>query len=129
MGCAAGHGLKETAVDKKKNKKAWALIALAATAAYLALLAGCSGVEPLDPPEPTVEYATEIKLGEKNVDLKRDLREGIYIVEVRERDVDIKAHVESPASQATLADDVRRHGLLATVVRLDRPGEIRLRLE
>lgn len=129
MGCAAGHGLKETAVNKKKQKEAWALIAPVTTAAFLSLLPGCNRVDPADSPEPTIEYATELKLGGKGAELKRDLRPGTYIVEVRERDIELKVHVNGPASQATLADDVRRHGLLATVVRLDEPGAIRLRLE
>jgi len=60
MGCAAGHGLKETAVDKKKKKNAWALVAPATTAAYLWMLSGCNAVDPV---EPTIEYATELKLG------------------------------------------------------------------
>jgi hypothetical protein len=95
MGCAERHGLEETAVDKKK-KNAWALIAPATTAAYLWMLSGCNAVDPI---EPTIEYATELKLGAAPVALKRDLRAGVYVVEVRERDIDIRQIEDAPTAQ------------------------------
>jgi CHAT domain-containing protein len=128
MGCAQEYGLEPAAADGNKKEIARVLIAPAAIAAFLSS-AGCHRVDQWDPPAPTIEYATELKVGGKYVDLKRDLRPGTYVVEVRERDLDIVAHVACPAFRATLADDVRRHGLLATVVRLDETAAIRLRLE
>jgi tetratricopeptide (TPR) repeat protein len=109
------------------RKAARAPVAAAVGIAILCLLlSGCADDDALDP---ALEYATELKLGTRDAELKRYLRAGVYVVEMRERDVEVRAKVSGPASQVTLADDVPRHGILITVVRCSAPALVRIRLE
>src|SRR5262249_10345874 len=117
-------GRMETAGDKKK-KIGWAHWVPAVGAAFLFAASGCSES---DGPEPSIEYATDVRIGGPDVNLKRDPREGVYLVEVREQDVDVTMRVASGTTQTFVADDVRRHGLHVAVVRLMSPAAIGIRL-
>jgi CHAT domain-containing protein/tetratricopeptide (TPR) repeat protein len=99
------------------------LLALASMAA----LGGCSGVGPHDP---LVEYSTEVKVnGSTPQPVARHLREGTYLVEVVERDIDLRIQVDLPGEHRELADAYLRHGSHRTVVSLGAPGALRLTLQ
>src|SRR5688572_13239919 len=95
-------------------------------AAWLILLSGCmGGLET----EPLVEYSTEINVqGTKPQILTRQLREGVYLVEIRERDIDLRIALDAGAYHAELGDAYLRHGLHRTVVSLQAPAALRLTL-
>jgi tetratricopeptide (TPR) repeat protein len=111
---------------KKKKRNASVLIVPAAVSAFCLAIAGSSRVEVSDP---TIEYANAFRLARADVHLEREVRAGVYVVEVREADIDIRMRVATDTSRVSVADQVRRHGLLLTVVRLNESAAIRIRLE
>jgi CHAT domain-containing protein/tetratricopeptide (TPR) repeat protein len=95
--------------------------------ACMATLIGCAGEGPHDP---LVEYSTELKVnGSTPQPVTRHLREGTYLVEVIERDIDLRIQVDLPGEHRELADAYLRHGSHRTVVSLDAPGALRLTLQ
>ena len=50
----------------------------------------------------------------------------MYLVEVRERDIDLRVAIEAAGARLELEDGVQRHGLLAEVVRLRQPAELHI---
>src|SRR5688572_4245624 len=95
-------------------------------AAWLILLSGCmGGLES----EPLVEYSTEINVqGTKPQTLKRQLREGVYLIEIRERDIDLRVKIEAGEVHNQLGDAYLRHGLHRLVVSLEAPATVKLTL-
>jgi tetratricopeptide (TPR) repeat protein len=57
-----------------------------------------------------------------------DLEPGQYLVEARERDIDVRLTVENGASRQEIEDNVPRHGLHASVVSLRTAGPLRVTL-
>jgi CHAT domain-containing protein len=57
-----------------------------------------------------------------------DLEAGQYLVEARERDIDVRLTVEAGQSLRQIEDNVPRHGLHATVVSLRTAGPLRVEL-
>ncbi len=97
---------------------------LACVAAFV--LVACGGVFET---EPLVEYSTEIGIqGDKPQIVTRQLRAGTYLLEIRERDIDLRAQVETGAQRTDLADAYLRHGLHRLVVTLDAPQTLRVTL-
>ena len=79
--------------------------------------------------EPLVEFSTEINVqGDAPQSVIRQLRAGVYLVEVRERDIDLKIQIDAGDQHTELADAYLRHGLHRTVVSLDQPATLRLTL-
>lgn len=79
--------------------------------------------------EPLVEYSTELNIqGAKPLSFVRQLRPGIYVIEVRERDIDLRVKVDAGSQHTELADAYLRHGLHRTVVSLDQPAPVRISL-
>jgi CHAT domain-containing protein/tetratricopeptide (TPR) repeat protein len=79
--------------------------------------------------DPLVEYSTELNVqGDAPQSLIRQLRAGVYLVEVRERDIDLKVRIDADGRHTELADAYLRHGLHRTVVSLTRPATLRLTL-
>jgi hypothetical protein len=69
--------------------------------------------------EPLVEYSTELNVeGNKPQAVTRQLRAGVYLLEVRERDIDLRVKVDAGTVHAELADAYLRHGLHRLVVSL-----------
>jgi CHAT domain-containing protein len=79
--------------------------------------------------EPLVEYSTEIKVeGNKPHTVTRQLRAGVYLLEIRERDIDLRIKVDAGSTHTEVADAFLRHGLHRLVVSLDQPAVVRLTL-
>jgi tetratricopeptide (TPR) repeat protein len=98
----------------------------ACTAWVLALCACSPGYET----EPLVEYSTEVVVeGTRAQTVRRPLSAGIYVVEVRERDIDLKVAVESDGQRSLLDDAVARHGVHRMVVRLNAAADLRVTVE
>ena len=57
--------------------------------------------------------------------VSRQLDAGVYLVEVRERDIDLRVRIDAGTVHTELADAYLRHGLHRTVVRLDSAGAAR----
>jgi tetratricopeptide (TPR) repeat protein len=57
-----------------------------------------------------------------------DLEPGHYLVEAREQDIDVRLIVEAHGERSEIEDNVPRHGLHATVVRMEVAGPLRLEL-
>lgn len=95
-------------------------------AALALCLSGCmGGLET----EPLVEYSTEINVqGAKSQVLTRQLREGVYLLEIRERDIDLRVNVDAGGQRMDLGDAYLRHGIHRMVVSLDAPAAVKLTL-
>lgn len=88
------------------------------------MLAGCGGA----PPDLATEFTTEVQLkGSEAADLRRQLSAGTWLVEVRERGIDVTAEVAAAtATPRQLREATRRHGVLYEVVSLVVPAEVRI---
>jgi len=94
--------------------------------AWVLCLSGCTGGFDT---EPLVEYSTELNIeGTKPQSVTRQLRAGVYLLEIRERDIDLRIKVDSGTLHTELADAYLRHGLHRLVVRLQQPAMVRLTL-
>lgn len=90
-------------------------------------LSGCTGSG--FGTEPLVEYSTELRVdGSREMSFKRHLRAGEYLVEVRERDIDLRVRVDSGDQHTELADAYQRHGLHRMVVSLPEAASVRVTL-
>jgi CHAT domain-containing protein/tetratricopeptide (TPR) repeat protein len=90
------------------------------------VFASCTGGFETDP---LVEFSTDVVVqGDAPQSLARPLRAGVYVVEVRERDIDLRIRVEADGKQTELGDAYLRHGLHRAVVSLDAPATLRLEL-
>jgi|KBSSwiStaDraftv2_1062776.scaffolds.fasta_scaffold36848_2 CHAT domain-containing protein/tetratricopeptide (TPR) repeat protein len=104
------------AADNKKNDLRIRAIRILFSFA-VASLAGCGGGYQT---EPLVEYSTEVVVtGAAPHKLTRYLARGAWLVEVRERDIDLRVGIDAGATHTELADAFMRHGLHRAVVRLD----------
>jgi len=107
----------------KKDKNVWLRSGLCVV--WMFSLASCTaGLET----EPLVEFSTELRVGAKPQSLSRQLRAGTYVVEVRERDIDLSVAIDAGTRHTELADAYLRHGLYRTVVSLAGPAEVRISL-
>ncbi|HEU5137209.1 MAG TPA: CHAT domain-containing protein [Steroidobacteraceae bacterium] len=89
-------------------------------------LSGCTGGFE---PEPLVEYSTEVRVdGATPVSFSRQLRAGAYLVEIRERDIDLRISIDAGAQHTELADAYQRHGVHRTVVSLAQPASVEITL-
>ncbi len=93
---------------------------------WVVCLSACSGGFET---EPLVEYSTELNIqGARPQSLVRQLRAGVYLVEVRERDIDVRVRIDAGHVKTELADAYLRHGLHRTVVSLAQPAAVRISL-
>ena len=101
-------------------------IAVPAAVTLLATLSACSrGFDS----EPLVEFSTEVVVqGAKPHSVSRHLPAGTYLLEVRERDIDVNVRIDAGPRRIDLADAYLRHGLHRTVVSLDEPRSVRISL-
>lgn len=90
------------------------------------VVASCGGVFE---PQPLVEFSTELLVqGDKPQEFARSLRAGTYLVEVRERDIDLRVKIRTGEREIELADAYLRHGLHRAVIRLAHPETVRVTL-
>ncbi len=79
--------------------------------------------------DPVVEFSTEADVsGDEQPPITRDLQPGAYLIEVREREIDVRVIIDAGVTHAELEDKTPRHGSLFKVVSLDAPGQLRVRL-
>ncbi|HET9473646.1 MAG TPA: hypothetical protein VFO82_07115, partial [Steroidobacteraceae bacterium] len=91
----------------------------------LCLLACSGGFEA----DPLVEYSTDVVVGgTQPPTLVRQLDAGTYLLEIRERDIDLRVAIDDGTSRTELADAFLRHGLHRTVVSLRAPARLRITL-
>ncbi len=77
--------------------------------------------------EPLLEYSTDVVVaGTRVPSVTRQLEAGVYLVEIRERDIDLRVSIDAGAWRTELADAQLRHGLHRAVVSLEAPARIRV---
>jgi len=102
-----------------------ALFQTLCTACVLCLCACSGGFEA----DPLVEYSTEVVVGGTRAQtVSRQLEAGTYLLEVRERDIDLHVSIDTGAVHAELGDAYLRHGLHRTVVSLAAPARVMVTL-
>jgi CHAT domain-containing protein/tetratricopeptide (TPR) repeat protein len=80
--------------------------------------------------DPLVEYSTDVVVtGSRSQTVGRQLEAGVYLVEVREREIDLRATVDAGGQVTELADVCPRNGLLRKIVRLTAPARLRITLD
>ena len=80
--------------------------------------------------EPLVEFSTELRAGgTRPPSLSRQLREGTYLIEIRERDIDLRIRIDAGDQRVELADALPRHGVHRAVVSLTAPAAVRVTLD
>ena len=73
------------------------------------------------------ESSTTLEVsGDKQPSFSRALGIGTYLVEVRERDIDLRVLIDAAAAHAELEDEVPRHGVHFKVVEISTPTELRI---
>ena len=108
----------------KKNLRSRLVSGLCAI--WVLCLSACSGTFET---EPLVEFSTELRVdGARAQSFSRQLREGEYLIEIRERDIDLRVGVDTGEQHTELADAYLRHGLHRVVVSLAKPAAIRVTL-
>ncbi|HEU4778593.1 MAG TPA: CHAT domain-containing tetratricopeptide repeat protein [Steroidobacteraceae bacterium] len=60
--------------------------------------------------------------------INRQLRAGTYLIEIRERDIDLRIQIETGYQRTNLADAYLRHGLHRALVSLAEPASVRVTL-
>ena len=88
------------------------------------VFSGCGNA----PQDPVTDHSTELALqGSETSELRRQLAAGTWLVEVRERGVDVHVAVETTRGRRTeLRESTPRHGVLYEVVSLGAPAELRV---
>jgi len=95
-------------------------------AAWVLCICACSGGFEADP---LVEYSTDVVVGgEHPHSVVRQLDAGTYLLEIRERDIDLRVSVDTGTTHTELADACPRHGLHRTVVSLAAPAQLEVTL-
>ena len=88
-------------------------------------LSGCGSA----PAEPVTESITELDVRDgEQPEVHKSLAAGTWLLEVRERDIDVRATFEAPGMQANPLESTPRHGVVYAVVSLDEPAEVRVQL-
>ncbi len=107
-------------------QKSTVRLSTALSFAWVLGLSACSGGFET---EPLVEFSTELNVqGTRPQSLIRQLRAGVYVIEIRERDIDLRVSIDAGNLHTELADAYQRHGLHRTVVSLQQPAAVRLTL-
>ena len=89
-------------------------------------LCGCTGASRTGPVE---VFATDIQVqGTGSPAFTRALPAGVYLLEVREHEIDLRVSVDAGTRHSELKDQVPRHGALYEVVTLNAPAELRVQV-
>ena len=90
----------------KKNLRSRLVSGLCAF--WVLCISACSGSFET---EPLVEFSTELRVdGARPQSFSRQLREGEYLIEIRERDIDLRVGIDTGEQHTDLADAYLRHG-------------------
>jgi len=92
--------------------------------AILLAIAGCSASQH----GPRTEFETNVAVDSAEVALSRELAAGVYLVEARESEIDLRLVVDAAGAHSEAEDEVPRHGVLHKVVSLRTPGQVRVTL-
>jgi len=110
------------AIDFAMNPRTGVVTVFCAACAFM--IAACTGGSGR---ELTEVLSSDLPVGtDTPAHAAPQLPPGVYLVEVRERDVDLRVVIDAPGSHAELEDGVQRHGLHADVVRLHSPAQLRI---
>jgi CHAT domain-containing protein/tetratricopeptide (TPR) repeat protein len=116
--------VRGSVADKKKNAHSRLLSSLCAI--WVLCLSACTASLET---EPLVEFSTELRVdGTRDQSFSRQLREGTYVVEIRERDIDLRIGIDTGDQHSEMADAYLRHGLHRAVVSLSQPAAVRVTL-
>jgi tetratricopeptide (TPR) repeat protein len=116
----AGMSVRVRVVTHLDSKLRTRVTASLCAAAWL-VLAGCTP----SASDPRTEYQAELAVdGATPAVVKRTLDAGAYLVEIRERDVDLRLVVDAAGRQSESTDSVPRHGVLYQIVSLPSGGEV-----
>ena len=93
-------------------------------ATSLLVLGGCTRSQH----DPSSEFETALAFdgAATPAPVARTLEAGSYLVEIRERDIDLRLQVDAAGVHAESSDAVPRHGVLHDVVSLPAAGELRI---
>ena len=115
-----------TSVAAENKNTNWRLLRSLFVVSVLSLPACTPRIET----DPLVEFSTELRVdGTRSPSLSRQLREGTYLIEVRERDIDLRTRIDTGDHRVELADAHLRHGVHRTVVSLAGPAAVRVTLD
>ncbi len=108
--------MRACAGAENANKKRLRALFQTLCTAWVLCLCACTGSFET---EPLVEFSTEVVVGGAQPhSIARQLDAGTWLLEVRERDVDLRVKVEAGGARTELADAVLRHGVHRMVVSL-----------
>lgn len=89
------------------------------------VLTGCGAARN----EPVLEFSSEQEIAAAGqASLARGLSTGVYLVEVDELGIDIRATISAAAKVADLEDLAPRHGRVFAVIEMPQPGELRVQI-
>ena len=110
------------AIDFHLNPRTGVVTGFCAACAFM--IAGCTGGSGR---ELTEVLSSDLPVGTDAPAIAApQLQPGVYLVEVRERDIDLRVAIDAAGTHLELEDGVQRHGLHAEVVRLRQPAELRI---
>src|SRR5690349_13288577 len=90
--------------------------------ALLLALGGCTSSRD----DPRTESTIILALDGTSASHSRTLPAGAWLVEVRERDVDVQLAVEAPGIHSEVTDEVPRHGVLHELITLGSRADVRI---
>jgi tetratricopeptide (TPR) repeat protein len=93
-----------------------------ACGAILLTLAGCGAAQR----DPRDDFSTDLAIDGQQASVTRQLNAGVYLVELREKDIDVRLVVDAPGMHSESEDEVPRHGVLHKVVSLTSAGELQV---
>jgi CHAT domain-containing protein/tetratricopeptide (TPR) repeat protein len=103
----------------------WSHARLVLCIAWLGCVAACSG----DRPDPASTFSADLALlNDTAPELKQQLQPGVYLIEVRERAINVRTTIDVAGLHSELLDRTPRHGVMYKVVSLRAPAELRVRV-
>src|SRR5262245_6987503 len=97
-----------------------------ACVSLILLLCSCTRTTRTDPAE---VFATDIQVqGTGSPALVREFPAGVYLLEIREHEIDLRVSVDAGGHHSELKDQVPRHGALYEVVSLKVPGQLQVQV-
>jgi CHAT domain-containing protein len=93
--------------------------------ATLVCVAACTGSRP----DPVSEFTTRLELAaDKQSEATHTLSPGAYLIEVAERDIELRVAIEVAGTRTELQEHAPRHGSVFKVVSLGAPAAVRIQV-